>query len=113
MYSCKDDTAELFAIESAVHDLRQENTSVVEYFSALTRFRQQMDLTEAHDWKCKKDEKLHCSIVENKRVFKFLMGLNKSLDDVRSRVLSNMPMTTLRAVFSEVRQEESRGRVMM
>lgn len=36
-YSCRDDTAELFAIESAVHDLRQEDTAVTDYFSALTR----------------------------------------------------------------------------
>lgn len=72
-----------------------------------------MDLTEAHDWKCNKDEKVHRSIVENKRVFKFLMRSYKSLDDVCSRVLSNKPMRTLRAAFSEVRLEKSRGTVMM
>lgn len=67
-----------------------------------------MDLTESHDWKCNKDEKLYRSIVENKRVFKFLMGLNKCLDDVRSRILSTKPIPTVRAAFSEVRHEESR-----
>lgn len=35
-----------------------------------------------------KDEKLYRSIVENKRVFKFLVDLNRDLDDVRGWVLS-------------------------
>lgn len=41
------------------------------------------------------------------------MGLNNSLNDVRSRVLSTKPVPTFSVVFSEVRQEESRRRVMM
>lgn len=48
-YSCRDDIAELSAIEFAILDLRQEDTSDMDYFSALTRLWQQMDLTESHD----------------------------------------------------------------
>ncbi|XP_073303179.1 uncharacterized protein [Primulina huaijiensis] len=112
-YSCSDNTAELFAIESAVHDLRQEDSTVTEYFSTLTRNWQTIDLTETHDWKCSKDEKLFRSFIENKRVFKFLMGLNNNFDDVRGRILSTNPLPNLRAAFSVVRQEESRRKVML
>ncbi|XP_075475765.1 uncharacterized protein LOC142511512 [Primulina tabacum] len=112
-FSCCDNTAELFAIESAVHDLRQEDSTVTEYFSSLTRNWQTIDLTETHDWKCSKDEKVFRSVIENKRVFKFLMGLNNNFDDVRGRILSTNPLSNLRAAFSVVRQEESRRKVML
>ena len=51
--------------------------------------------------------------MENERVFEFLAGLNRELDNVRSRVLSRRPLPSIREVFSEVRLEESRRRVML
>ncbi|XP_075508773.1 uncharacterized protein LOC142545460 [Primulina tabacum] len=41
------------------------------------------------------------------------MGLNKTLDDVRGRILGSKPLPALREVFSEVRREESRKRVIL
>ena len=47
------------------------------------------------------------------RVLEFLVGLNCELDDVRSRVLSRRPLPSIQEVFSEVRREESRRKVML
>ncbi|KAL5851107.1 hypothetical protein ACOSQ3_006225 [Xanthoceras sorbifolium] len=77
-YSSSENTSELFA-----------------YFTLLTRYWQQLDLFEIHEW----------------RVFKFLLRLNKELDEVRGRILSTKPLPTLRD--SEVRREESRNKVML
>lgn len=41
------------------------------------------------------------------------MGLNKNLDDVRGRILGIKPLSNIGAVFSEVRHEASRKKVMM
>ena len=41
------------------------------------------------------------------------MGLNKDLDEVRGRVLGTKPLPSIREVFSKVRREESRKKVMM
>ncbi|KAL5779663.1 hypothetical protein ACOSQ2_010400 [Xanthoceras sorbifolium] len=79
-YSSSENTSELFA-----------------YFTLLTRYWQQLDLFEIHDWK----------------VFKFLLGLNKELDEVHGRILGTKPLPTLRKSFSEVRREESRKKVML
>ena len=46
-------------------------------------------------------------------VYQFLVGLNRALDDVRSRILSRKPLPTTREVFSEIRREENRRHVMM
>lgn len=46
-------------------------------------------------------------------VFKFLPGLDKSLNEVRGRIMGFKPFPTLREAFSEVRREESRKKVML
>ena len=41
------------------------------------------------------------------------MGLDKSLDEVRGRILGTKPLPTIQEAFSEVRREESRKKLMM
>lgn len=112
-FSSSENTAELFHVESILHDLRQGENTVTTYFTTLTRHWQQLDLFESHEWKCPDDSTYFKKIVETKRIFKFLMGLDKSLDEVRGRILGAKPLPSLREVFFEVRREESRKRVMM
>ena len=61
-----------------------------------------LDLFEVHEWKCPEDEALYKQIIKKKRVFKFLMRLNKDLDEVRGRVLGTKPLPNVREAFSEV-----------
>ncbi|KAG5219081.1 Retrovirus-related polyprotein from transposon [Salix suchowensis] len=112
-YSNSDNTSELFEIEAALHDLRQGELNVTQYFNTLTRHWQQLDMFEVHTWKCSGDTVLFRRIVEQKRTFKFLLGLNKTLDEVRGRIMGTKPLPSLRETFSEVRREESRKKVMM
>ncbi|XP_073315737.1 uncharacterized protein [Primulina huaijiensis] len=112
-YSSSNNTSELSAIESALHDLRQGKLSVTQYYNALTKQWQQLDVFETHAWKCMEDGLRYRKIVEQKRTFKFLLGLNKELDDVRGRVMSVKPFLGLREAFAEIRREESRKKVMM
>ena len=110
-YSSSENTSKLFAIESVLHDLLQGDLIVTQYFNTLIRHWQQ--LFESHQWKCLEDNALYRKIVEQKRLFKFLMGLNKDLDYVRGRVMGTNPLPCLQEVFSEVRREESKKKVMM
>lgn len=112
-FSSNENTIELFHIESTLQDLRQGEQSVTVYYTNLTRYWQQLDLFQSYQWKCPDDSVTFQKITETKRIFKFLMGLNKTLDDVRGRILGIKPLPTLREVFSEVRREESRKRVML
>ena len=68
---------------------------------------------EVHTWKCPEDTALYRKIVEQKRTFKFLLGLNKNLDEVRGRVMGTKPLPSIRETFSEVRREENMKKVMM
>ena len=51
--------------------------------------------------------------MENERVYVFSTGLHKNLDEVKGRILSRRPLPTLWEVFSEVRREEGRRKVML
>ncbi|KAL5808179.1 hypothetical protein ACOSQ3_028870 [Xanthoceras sorbifolium] len=112
-YSNSDNTSELFGIESTLHDLRQGDMSVTQYSNSLTRNWQQLDMFEHPEWSCTKDGILYKELVEQKRIFKFLLGLNPNLDEVRGRILVTKPLPKIREVFSEVRREESIKKVMM
>ena len=112
-YSTKDSTSTIFEIESVIHDLRQGSLNVIQYYNALSRLWQQLDTFEEHGWECLGDAQRYRWIVENKRIIKFLVSLSKNLDDVRGRVLAIKPMPSIREVFSEVRREELRKRVML
>ena len=46
-------------------------------------------------------------------MFKYLLGLNKNLDEIRGRIMGVKPLPSLREAFSEVRREESRKSLMM
>lgn len=68
---------------------------------------------EVYTWKCPEDTALYKKIVEQKRTFKFLLGLNQNLDEVRGRVMGTKPLLSIREAFLEVRHEESRNKLMM
>ena len=50
---------------------------------------------------------------ENDRVYMFLAGLTRSLDEVRGRILDRKPLPSIQEVFSEVRHEKSRRKIML
>ncbi|MBN8124842.1 hypothetical protein, partial [Vibrio vulnificus] len=81
--------------------------------NALIRYWQQLDILEDIKWHCVDDNKQYKQILEKERIYKFLLGLNKELDEVRGRILSINPLPSVREVFSEVCREESRKKLML
>ncbi|KAL5565431.1 hypothetical protein UlMin_028595 [Ulmus minor] len=94
IYSNNENTMELFEIKGTLHDLHQGDLLI-------------------HDWSCLIDGAKYREIVEKKRVYKFLLGLNKNLDEVQGRILGMKPLLNIQETFSEVRHEESRKKFMM
>ncbi|GAV58382.1 UBN2_3 domain-containing protein [Cephalotus follicularis] len=112
-YSNKDNTSSIFEIKGILHDLSQGEMTITDYFNALTRYWQQLDMLEDIKWHCPEDTQQYNKILEKERIYKFLLGLNKELDEVRGRILSIKPLPSVREVFSVVRREESRRKVML
>nr|GLL35841.1 hypothetical protein CK203_090719 [Ipomoea trifida] len=112
-YSSSENTSELFRVQSTLHDFRQGEQSVTQYYNTLTRYWHQLDLFETPSWKCPEDAAKYRQIMEQKKLFKFLLGLNEELDDVRGRIMGTKQLLSPREAFSKIRREESRKKVMM
>ncbi|KAK2997848.1 hypothetical protein RJ639_026377, partial [Escallonia herrerae] len=80
-YSDNDNTAELFYIKGALNDLRKGEMFVTQYYNTLSRFWQHLDGFKSLDWECLADASRYKKIIEKERTFKFLLGLDKSLDE--------------------------------
>lgn len=113
MYSKTDNILELYELEAQLKDIKQGDQSVSKYFGSLSQVWQQIDALELYQWGCPADDQLYKKIKETRRIFGFLSGLHKAFDVVRGRVLGTKPLPTMTSAFSEVRQEESRMKVMM
>ena len=111
-YSSSENTSELFKIKAVLYDLRQEDFSTTQYFNTLCRHWQHLNMFEIYTWKCFEDITLYKRILEQKWTFKFLLGLNKNLDEVRGRITGIKPLPNLKKAFSKVRRRRSRKKVM-
>ncbi|KAL5756401.1 hypothetical protein ACOSQ2_021147 [Xanthoceras sorbifolium] len=58
-FSTHDNTAELFAVEGILHDLRQGDDSVPQYYTKLSRLWQQVDIFEKEVFTNPRDEATH------------------------------------------------------
>ena len=85
-------------VETRLHDLRQGNLSDTRYYNILSRYWQHLDMYQIYPCKCSNDTTLYKKIVE-KRAIKFLIRLDKDLDEVRGRIIGTKPSPTLQEAF--------------
>lgn len=112
-YSDFEDHSQLFELNSKMWNMKQGTKDVTEYYNSLLSVWQELDLFEDEAWENPSDGLRYKKKIERGRIFLFLAGLNKDLDEVRGRILGRKPMPSLREVFAEVRREEGRRNVML
>ena len=64
-------------------------------------------------FECAQCNQKYRKYVEKDWLFQFLLGLDKSLDEVRRRILTTKPLPSIWEAYSEVRRDESRKKVML
>ena len=112
-YSDLGNASQLFEVKTKLRLAKQGEKSVTQYFTTLETLWQEIDLYCDLTWTCTTDSAMYARAVEKDRVFDFLQGLDKELDEVRGRILGREPLPSTREVFAEVRREESRRAVML
>ncbi|KAJ1430123.1 hypothetical protein SESBI_07907 [Sesbania bispinosa] len=112
-HSNVDNTSTIFEIKSILHDLRQGESIVTEYFNNLNQHWQELNIYEETEWKCPEDKKQYKELVKKDKIYKFVLGLDKDLNKVHGRILETKPFPKIREVFSEIRREESRRKLML
>ena len=86
-YSDLGNAAQLFEIKTRLRKARQGEKTVTQYYTDLRTLWQELDLYCNYEWSCPTGSTLYQKMVEKDRVFDFLAGLNKDLDEVRGRIL--------------------------
>ncbi|RVX05180.1 hypothetical protein CK203_020210 [Vitis vinifera] len=112
-YFNAENASQIFEIKTRLWQMKQGDREVTEYYTEMLGLWQDLDLNCEEEWECMGHSVRFKKKMENERVFEFLVGLNRELDDIKSRVLSRRPLPSIREVFSEVWQEESKRRVML
>ena len=73
---------------------------------------QELDLCYNDTWENACDLARFTKSEADDRIFMFLVGVDSSFDEIKGRILGRIPLPSIRAVFSELRQEEARKRIM-
>ncbi|XP_056165273.1 uncharacterized protein LOC130137618 [Syzygium oleosum] len=112
-YSDLDNSTQVFELRNAARNLLQGEADVTEYYTSLVKIRQELDLHDDCSMACATCTKKYQDRMAKERAYDFLAGLNRDLDEVRGRLLGIKPLPCIEEIFSEVRREESRKRVML
>ena len=89
-------------------EIRQGEDSVTKYFNSLKRIWQDLNLLNDYEWKSPQDCSYYKKMVDVRRFFKFLAGLNVEFDELPGRIIRRNSLPPISEVFAEVRREESR-----
>ena len=74
--------------------MKQWNREVTYYNIEMKASWQELDILTEETQECSEDSVKYTKKLEDERVYQFLVGLNRALDDVRSRILSHKPLPT-------------------
>ena len=94
-YSDAENVSQIFELKTRLWQMKQGVLEVTEYYTEMLGLWQDLDLNCEEEWEFMGDSVCFKKKMENERVFKFLAGLNRELDDIRSRVLSCQPLPSI------------------
>ncbi|KZV19361.1 hypothetical protein F511_25096 [Dorcoceras hygrometricum] len=99
MYSDLGNASQLFELRSKLKEIKQGSNSVTHYFSELQELWQELDLFLEDSHICAECSNHVRRTLEKERVFDFLAGLNRELDDVRGRIVARDPFPSTDDAF--------------
>ena len=108
-YSDVKNASQIFEIKTRLWQIKQGDREVTEYNTEMLGLWQVLDLSCEEEWECMKDNVRFKKKMENKRVFEFLTGLNRELDDVRSKVLNRRSLPSIRGAAKGKHEESNVG----
>ncbi|GMI84032.1 hypothetical protein HRI_002072500 [Hibiscus trionum] len=112
-YSDLGNASQVFEIKLKLKDIRQGTLEVTHYYNNLKILWQELDMYYEADCGEGLEHSKFITHLNNERLYDFLAGLNRDLDEVRGRILGRTPLPAIGEAFVEVRREENRRRVMM
>lgn len=107
------DASQIYELRCRAYETRQNSKSLTEYYAALQLIWQELDHLRPCAMQCTTDASTMKKQVEEDRLYDFLAGLDPNLDHIRSQVLAQDPLPSIKNAFAFVRREELRQLTMM
>ncbi|WJZ92453.1 hypothetical protein VitviT2T_011445 [Vitis vinifera] len=88
-------------------DMQESGQSINDYYDQLRFIWDQIDLSDP-TWACSKDAQQYASIIDEFRLYEFLMSLHKDFEPIRGQLLNRSPAPSLDTAVNELVREEAR-----
>lgn len=82
-----ENSSQIFDLKTRLWQLEKEKKTSIEYYNEMKGLWQELDLCYDDKWECKNDSMKYHKRMEGDRVYVFLAGLNRYLDEVSERIL--------------------------
>ncbi|KAK5846636.1 hypothetical protein PVK06_002931 [Gossypium arboreum] len=112
-YSNLGNASQVFEIKLKLKDIRKGTLEVTHYYNNPKILWQKLDMYYKADWGEGLEHTKFMTHLNNERLYEFLAGLNRELDEVHGRILGRSPLPTIGEAFTEIKREEKRRLVMM
>ena len=105
--------SQVIELRNKARKMRQGDLDVTQYFNAMTKLWQELNLSTNSNWCCPEGGIQYKKLLDKERVHDFLAGLNRELNEVRRQILRIKPLPANEEGFAEVKREEIRKWVML
>nr|BBC44096.1 predicted uncharacterized protein LOC110755101 [Malus domestica] len=112
-YSIEKDASKLYELRRQALATRQNGEPLSAYYGKLQQTWQEIDFLRPRKLKCADDIATRETEISEERLYDFLAGLDPHLDRVRSQVLTQTPLPSVRAAYALVNAEASRQTIML
>ncbi|XP_070663555.1 uncharacterized protein [Malus domestica] len=106
-YSIEKDASKLYELRRQALATRQNGEPLSAYYGKLQQTWQEIDFLRPRKLKCADDIATRETEISEERLYDFLAGLDPHLDRVRSQVLTQTPLPSVRAAYALVNAEAS------
>ncbi|GAV87963.1 UBN2_3 domain-containing protein, partial [Cephalotus follicularis] len=112
-YSQTGNDVRVYDLKKRVHETKQGEMTVAQYFAELNTLWQELDFYQDFQPERPVDTTKFQKWVDKEHVFDFLARLTLDYDQTRSQILGRDPFPSLRQTYAYVQKEESRRIAMM
>ncbi|XP_070680768.1 uncharacterized protein [Malus domestica] len=112
-YSIEKDASKLYELRRQALATRQNGEPLSAYYGKLQQTWQEIDFLRPGKLKCADDIATRETEISEERLYYFLAGLDPHLDHVRSQVLTQTTLPSVRAAYALVNAEASRQTIML
>ena len=112
-YSIEKDASKLYELRRQALATRQNGEPLSAYYGKLQQTWQEIDFLRPGKLKCADDVAARETEISEERLYDFLAGLDPHLDHVRSQVLTQTPLPSVRAAYALVNAEANRQTIML